>query len=100
MIVGVNMLQPSFRIQSYSAGLPEGRFVLLSLLLIEYKLTLKLIIYTYGEDLHPEAASPEHKYEEKLLIQKKNEAFFCKVIIPSFIKDIVLIPVTAYDVEW
>ena len=94
------MLHPSFRIQSYSAGSPEGLLVLLSLLLIEYKFTLKLIIYTYGEDLRQMAASPEHKYEEKPLIQKKDETFFSKIIIPSFIKDIVLIPVTAYDVEW
>ena len=94
------MLHPSFRMQSYSAGELEGLFVLLSLLLIEYRLTLKLIIYTYGEDLRLQAASPEHKYEEKQLIQKEDKAFFCEIIIPSFIKNIILIPVTTYDVEW
>ena len=94
------MLQPSFRIQSYSAGVPVGRFVLLSRLLIEYKFTLKLIIYTYGEDLRHLAASPEHKYEEKQLIQKEDKAFFSEIVVPSFIKDIVLIPVTTYDVKW
>lgn len=94
------MLHPSFRIQSYSAGLPEGRFVLLSRLFIEYKFTLKLIIYTYGEDLRLKAASPEHKYEEKQLIQKEDEALFCEIIIPSLVENIILIPVATDDVKW